>query len=167
MVHLKHTAKIGSILWIALAAGVFVVTADFPRGPGETGPAFYPRTIAALIAFFALVQLVRSLERDAVRSHEIDLGAAKRVAGAFLLVVLYVLLVPWLGFVLATVAFLAVTMRYSGVTSVLRLGGVSIGLTLLLYYTFVVFLRVPLPESPLVPIAPHLPSLLVGTGVVG
>ena len=168
MVHLKHTDKIGSILLIALAASVVVVTADFPRGPTETGPAFYPRTIAALISFFALVQLGRSLARESVRSHEIDLAAAKRVAGAFLLVVLYVLLLPWLGFVLSTVAFLAVSMRYSGVTSPLRLAGVSVGLTLLLYYTFVVFLRVPLPESPLLPVAPHLPSVLLGTaGVIG
>ncbi|RKD95171.1 tripartite tricarboxylate transporter TctB family protein [Halopiger aswanensis] len=160
MVDLRHTDKIGSGLFLALAAGIFVVTADFPQGIGETGPAYYPRVLAALLAGFALLQLGWSLKRDGVRSHEIDPAAAKRVVGAFLLVVCYVLLLPWFGFVLTTVGFLAVSMWYSGVRSPLRLAAVAVGLTVLLYYVFVVFLRVPLPESPLIPVARYLPSVV-------
>lgn len=159
-IELSHADKIGSVLLLALAAGVFVVTADFPRGPTETGPAFYPRMIAVLIAFFAFVQLGRSVRRDGVRSHEIERDTTVRVVGTVALVVAYVLLLPWVGFVAGTAAFLLVAMRYSGVRSYARMVPVSIGLTLVLYYAFAVFLRVPLPESPLYPVAESLPWLL-------
>lgn len=164
-VRIAHTDKIGSILLLALAAGIFVVTAEFPRGPAETGPAFYPRMIAVLIAFFALVQLARSFQSGDVRSHEIDRAVTIRVTIAALLVVAYVLLLPWLGFVTGTVAFLLVAMWYSGVRSYPRMVLVSVGLTVLLYYTFVVFLRVPLPVSPLYPVSEHLPGLVWGVPV--
>jgi hypothetical protein len=164
-VNLSHTDKIGSILLLAVAVGIFVVTADFPTGPAETGPAFYPRMIAVLIAFFALVQLGRSLRGEGVRSYELDRDVAIRVAAAFLLVVAYVLLLPWLGFVTGTVVFLIAAMRYSGVTSYGRMVLVSVGLTLVLYYTFVVFLRVPLPVSPIYPVSEYLPGLVWGVAV--
>lgn len=162
---LSHTDEIGSVLLLLLAAGVFVVTGDFPQGPGETGPAYYPRMIAVLIALFALLQLGRSLAKGRVRSHEISRAVAMRVTVPFVLVVAYVLLMPWLGFLASTTLFLVVAMRYSGVESLLRSGGVAIGFTLLLYYAFVVFLRIPLPESPLYPVARHLPGVVTGVGV--
>lgn len=159
---IKHTEKIGAGLLLLLSAGIFAVTADFPSGPGETGAAFFPRILAVLIGAFALLQLIRSGYRDKRREHDVSPDAVKRVSGAFLLVVGYALALPWVGFVTGTIAFLTVAMRYSGVESIPRMIGVSTGITLLLYYVFAVFLRVPLPESPLVPVARYLPSTTVG-----
>jgi len=161
-IEISHADEIGSVLLLGLAVGIFLVTADFPRGPAETGPAYYPRMIAVLIAFFALVQLGRSVRRDGFRSHTIEREVTTRVIGATLLIVAYVLLLPWLGFVTGTVLFLLVAMRYSGVESYSRMLLVSTGLTLLLYYTFAVLLRIPLPVSPIYPISRHLPSLVLG-----
>lgn len=159
-IELRRTDTIGAILWLALAAAVFVVSAGFPAGPDETTPAFYPRVIAGLIALFALAQLGRSLSADTTRSHEVTAGATKRVLGALVLVVAYVFLLPWLGFLVATAGFLVVGMRYSGARSPLRIGGVAVGLTLMLYYTFAVFLRIPLPENPFYSVAGLLPGLM-------
>lgn len=159
--NVQHTDTIGSILLLALSAVVFIVTADFPAGPGETGPDFYPRVIAILIAFFALVQLGHSLLEGEQLTHELSLEVTMRVVGAFALVVAYVWLLPRLGFVLGTVAFLVVAMAYSGVRSYVRMAFVSVGLTLGLYYVFVVFLRIPLPEGELYPVAELLPSVVI------
>lgn len=161
-IELRHTDKIGSVLWLLLAAGIFVVSADFPTGDGETGAAFYPRVIAVLIVVFALMQLARSLYDAEVHSHEIRAGPTKQVAGAALLVVVYVFLLPWLGFITATVAFMGVTMVYSGARSPMPIIGISIGMAVLLYYVFAVFLLIPLPESPFVPIESLLPGVLSG-----
>lgn len=165
---LKNTDKIGSILLLALSAAIFIVTADFPTGIGETGPDFYPRVIAVLIAFFAVVQLARSLLVGEQLTHEITLEVTAQVVGALALVVAYVLLLPYLGFIPGTIAFLIAAMVYSGVRSPLRLTVVSLGLTLFLYYTFVVFLRIPLPASEIYPIRDLLPTFtLVWTWGVG
>lgn len=160
---IRHTDIIGSALWLLLAGAVFVVSAGFPAGPSLTSPALYPRVIAGLIAFFALVQLGRTIYTDTQRSHELTAAATKQVVGAVLLVVAYVFLLPWLGFVTATVLFLVAGMLYSGARSPLWIGSIALGLTLLLYYIFAVFLRIPLPESPLLPVEQLLP-VLTGVG---
>lgn len=154
-----HTDKIASVLLLGLAAAVFVLSADFPAGIGETSPAFFPRVIAALIAVFALYQLGRSVVDGTVRAHEIDWHAAGRVAVVAVLVVVYVVAMPWLGFVLGTALFLLVTMRYSGVERYDHSIPLSIGIAVVLYYVFFAFLRVPLPRSEYVPIEELLPPL--------
>ncbi|SNZ12035.1 Tripartite tricarboxylate transporter TctB family protein [Natronoarchaeum philippinense] len=159
-VEIGHTDKISSVLLLALSAGVFVVSGDFPRGPGITGPAFFPRVISVLIAAFALAQLGKRLYVSRVRSYEITHEVAVQVFAVFGLVVAYVLALPWIGFVPATIAFLLAAMWYSGVGSLPRAVVVAVGVTLALYYTFIVFLRVPLPEGVFVPVRPFLPSVV-------
>lgn len=158
---LGHTDKIGSALLLALAAGVYVVSADFPAGPAQTGPAFFPRMIGVLIAAFALAQLGKRLYVGDVQSHEITRDVAIRVLAVLALVVAYVLALPWVGFVPGTVGFLLVAMWYSGVESVPRAVVVAVGASLALFYVFVVFLRVPLPDGVVVPVRQFLPGLLV------
>ncbi|MEM4781048.1 MAG: tripartite tricarboxylate transporter TctB family protein [Halalkalicoccus sp.] len=164
---LNRTDEIGSILWLLLAAAVFIVSGRLPAGTGETGPAFYPRIIALLIAVFALLQLGRSVYDDTTKAHVVHADQAKTVGIVSVFVIIYVLSLPWAGFVTATTLFLIVGMAYSGARSAVRIGGVAIGMSLLLYYLFAVLLRVPLPESPFVPVESLLPGLLhVGQGVV-
>lgn len=169
-VHVPHTDKLGSILWLLLAIGIFVVSADLPTGTGETGAAFYPRVIAALIALFACLQLGRSFYDEGYQVRDVSRQQAQRVVAVVALVAIYVLTLPWLGFVTGTVLFLVVGMLYSGARSPARIGVAALGLTLVLYYVFAVFLRIPLPESPFVPVEAALPGLIrVGLvpGVIG
>lgn len=164
---IRHTDTVGSILWLALAVGVFLVSEDLPVGRGETGPAFYPRVIAVLIGGFALLQLGRSIYESESTAHTIRSDRVTTVGAVAVLVAVYVLSLPWLGFVIATTAFLVVCMVFSGARSFLRISTSAIGVSLLLYYLFVVLLRVPLPESPFVPVRTILPGLIhVGHGVL-
>lgn len=163
----KHTDKVGSVLWLLLAAGIFVASGELPAGTGETGPEFYPRVIAVLIALFALLQLGRSLYEEGASAHTVTGQEVKTVGTVAVLVTLYVLSLPWLGFVTGTVVFLVVGMLYSGARSAPRIGGVAVLVSVVLYYMFAVFLRIPLPESPFVPVEGLLPGLLwAGHGVI-
>jgi hypothetical protein len=123
--------------------------------------------IAGLIALFALGQLVKAFRTDERRSYEITPSVVVTVAIAAGLVVGYVVLMPYLGFVIATILFLVVSMHFSGVEKARKSILVSLGITLLLHYVFVQFLRIPLPENPIVPIGRLLPSipLLVEVGL--
>lgn len=156
---LRHTDKIATALLLALSALVFVLTADFPSGPGVTTPAFYPRFVAAMIALFALVQLGQSLRRGTASTHAITWERTKPVVVMTGLVVAYVGLMPLLGFLIATVLFLLVAMHYSGVERYRTSVPVAVGVAIALHYVFVEFLRVPLPRNPFLPISRLLPSL--------
>lgn len=158
--HLRHTDEIASGLLVLLAAGIFAVTREFPAGPGQTTPAFFPRLIAALIAAFALAQFGRALYDDRTDGHEITRAETKTVVGALALVVAYVALMPLFGFLIGTVLFLVATMRFSGVERYGRSIPVALALAVVLQYVFGEFLRVPLPENPILPIARLLPSFV-------
>lgn len=158
---LSHTDKVASGLIFLLTAAIFYLTTDFPSGYGATGPAFFPRVIVGLMSVFALVQLVKAI-RSEPRTQELSRSTVKTVAVAAALVVGYLLVMPYLGFLVGTVVFLLVSMHFSGVDGFRTSLPVSIGVAIALYYIFVQFLRVPLPESSILPISRLLPGLLVG-----
>ncbi|WP_336037207.1 tripartite tricarboxylate transporter TctB family protein [Halobacterium yunchengense] len=165
-IRISHTDKIASGLVFLLAAAVFFVSEDFPGGYGATGPALFPRVIVGLMAGFALVQVARRVKRGDPKTHEVSLSAVKTVAVVAAMVVGYILLMPYLGFLVGTVAFLVVAMYYSGISELRRTVPISFGVTLALFYLFGEFLHVPLPESAILPVSRLLPSML-SVGVVG
>lgn len=162
---LSHTDKVASGLIFVLTAVVFYLTTDFPAGYGATGPAFFPRVIVGLMSVFALAQLVKAIRNGEPRTAEISRSTVETVAIAAALVVGYVLTMPYFGFLAGTVVFLLVSMHFSGVEGFRTSLPVSIGVAIVLYYIFVRFLRVPLPESSVLPISRLLPGLLTGVGV--
>jgi hypothetical protein len=157
---IRHTDKVAAVLLVGLAVGVFLASRDFPSGFGDSpGAAFFPRLIASVLALLAGVLFVRSAASSDARSYDVSATDAGRFAIPVGLLVAYVALMPIVGFVLDTVAFLVVTMRYSGVESYLRSGTLAVGLGLALYYVFGEFLHVPFPEGSVVSVARWLPSL--------
>ncbi len=162
---ISHTDKVASGLVFVLTAATFYLTRDFPAGYGATGPAFFPRVIVGLMSVFALAQLVSAIRKDEPRTQEVTSSTVKTVAIAAALVVGYVLTMPYFGFLAGTVVFLLVSMHYSGVDDFQTSIPVSMGVAIALYYIFVKFLRVPLPESAILPISRLLPGLLTGVGL--
>lgn len=157
---IRHTDKVAAVLLVGLSVGVFVASRDFPSGFGDSpGAAFFPRLIASTIALLAGVLFVRSVASGDTRTYDVSTTDARRFAVPIALLVAYVALLPIFGFVLDTVAFLVVMMRYSGVESYLRSGALAVGLGLALYYVFGEFLHIPFPEGSAVSVARWLPSL--------
>jgi len=137
---------IAAVLLMALAGGVVYVARSFPASQGTLGPAFFPNLMAGVLAAFSAAMLIQAL-----------LGGAREPAptrpGRPLLLVLvcmglYVFLLPVLGFLVTTPAFLAATglvladsirrwWKAVTVTAILTTGA--------LYILFVHLLNVPLP----------------------
>ncbi|EMA54425.1 tripartite tricarboxylate transporter TctB family protein [Halococcus salifodinae] len=159
---ISHIDKVASGLIFLLTAIIFYLTMDFPSGYGATGPAFFPRVIVGLMSVFALAQFVNVIRKDEPRTQEISWSAVKTVGIAATLIVGYLLTMPYLGFLTGTVGFLLVSMHFSGVEEFRTSLPVSIGVAIALYYVFVQFLRVPLPESAMLPVSRVLPGLFVG-----
>lgn len=167
-IEIRHTDKVAAVLLVALSAGVFVVSRDFPSGFGGTpGAAFFPRVVAGAIAALAVVQFAQSVASPEARSHTVSTGDVVRFAVPVGLLAAYVALMPLVGFVVGTVAFLVGLMRYSGVEAYRTSVPLSAGIAVVLHYVFREFLRVPLPEGSVVAVADILPSLPLFAGVLG
>ncbi|WP_132058862.1 tripartite tricarboxylate transporter TctB family protein [Halorussus amylolyticus] len=164
-IEIRHTDKVGAALLVALAAGVFVASRDFPSGfGGSPGAAFFPRVVAATIGTLAVVLFVRSVASRDPRTHRISTDDAVRFAVPVALLAAYVAAMSVLGFVLATVAFLVGLMRYSGVERYARSIPLALGVAIALHYVFREFLHVPLPSGS-VPVSELLPALPLLVGV--
>ncbi len=79
----------------------------------------------------------------------------------FILLLLYLGLMPILGFLVGTIAFLPIILYYSGIRSKITIISISICLPVALFYIFSRFFLVRLPEG-IIPFSRLLPTLPLG-----
>ena len=147
---ITRTDEVSSVLFVAFAVSVYLVSNNFPSGVGGTpGPALFPRFIAGGIALLAAIQFVDavvsrdSTEKSVTRDDLIRFGIP--VA----LLVGYALVLPLAGFLLTTVSFLVAVMYYSGADDLRVTVPLAFAISVVLQNVFVGFLHVPLPGGPL------------------
>lgn len=111
------------------------------------GPTFFPRVLATILALLAAVLIVRALSG---RSDPTPLPPvrAARLFAVVALTLVWALLLPRAGFLIATPPLLGAVMWTLGLRHWRGLIGVSLGMTLVLYLMFVRALRVLLPMGP-------------------
>jgi len=147
-----------SICVIAAAAVAFTMTLSFPPElaiEGGVGPAFFPQTVAVLLALLGLLLLAGSARRLAGKTGKkgtADTRPMKAVATAFLLIVGYAAALHVVGFPIGTLAFLVATISfYLSPIGWKRVLGFSVpvaaAITAASYGLFGVALRIPLPTG--------------------
>lgn len=135
---------------IVLAAALVLASRglDDVAREGTLGPGFWPRLVLAGLALACAGKLGsewRGRARDdAAAPPTISRG---RLAAAIALVLLYVLAAPAIGFALASVAFIAAFMALAGAHSPLVIAANALGGTVVLLYTFVKLVYLPLPKG--------------------
>lgn len=136
---------------------LFVQSLSLPHLPiVPVGPGFYPRIVLAFMALVSAALVVqdwlanRRLEAD----EEAGSGDARDyrlVAIAFAVVTAYIALLPYLGFRIATVIFVAVFQlaleRPTTPGQWLRVVLVAVGTAAICYYVFEAYLSVLLPRG--------------------
>lgn len=145
----------GPLLGIALAIALFVQTRGFDRfaRSGQLGPGFWPRVVLVGLAVACAAKLVESWRttragaRSGAEAGELGEISRARLATGITLLVLYVALTPWIGFPLATGAFIGAFMRLSGARSGLTLAASAIIGTVTLLYGVVKLVYLPLPKG--------------------
>ena len=124
------TADIGaSVILLILCAFGYIESGNFTEQA-----AFLPRITFGLIAFLAVLQLIKVFVKtnDKFVSFEWN-----RVITILLLTVGYVVLIPILGYWISTVLFIAATMYGFGVKNKIALAAVSLGFAAFVYLVFV------------------------------
>jgi hypothetical protein len=118
-----------------------------PDGP-QGG--YFPFYVGLLICISSVVNLLGAVrKRAADRDRAFATWAQLRLVSEVLIPSLvYVVVIPWLGIYVATAAFILWFMRRVGKYSLLRIAPIAVGVPVLVFITFELWFRVPLPKGP-------------------
>lgn len=142
-----------SVAFILFSLVVIYAASSFPS-EGLIGPGFFPILTSIGIILFAVVDILSGKKTELTLTN-LDFGPPVVV---LILLVVYILLMPVLGFLVDSMILLPVLLYYSNVRSKSVIVGLSVGLPILLFYVFVRIFFVRLPEG-IVPISRLLPQL--------
>lgn len=156
---MKINDAISGALLLALSIAILVAIQSFPKIPGQNiGPGAFPGLLAILLAFSALLLIIRGLKERGAEPW-IELGAwlkSPRHLRNFIVTVccllFYIALSGKLGFILCGIAVLCAMMWTVGTRPRIFIP-VAICATLLVHTIFYKGLRVPLPWGVLSPLA--------------
>lgn len=139
---------IAAILLVIMSA-VFVTSRGFPKSSsGGPGAGFFPQLVSASIIVLCIALVVKRnvIERDE-RTVDVPLEKLKRFGVPAVLLLGYLVSLPYAGFLLASIVFCVGIMRYSGVAMYRKSVPVSVVVVGLLQYVFGSFLGVYLPSG--------------------
>jgi len=143
----KYIEIITSIFFIALAALLYgsadSVSVSVSKASTDSTSA-YVNFLAILLGLSALVQLILSAISN---SSVIEFTKSpKRFLSLIVSLAVYVFAMEYIGFIIATLIFLPITMRLMGYNKFIRSLIVSVGVTLFVYLLFEVGFEILLPE---------------------
>jgi hypothetical protein len=106
--HLGRDGIAGLVL-LGLSLVLLAASINLPQLPlVPIGPGFYPRIVLSILAGASIVLIVQDVVRARAAGPTgtaVGMAVPVRVAAAFAIVGAYALLMPWLGFRIATVLF--------------------------------------------------------------
>jgi putative tricarboxylic transport membrane protein len=137
---------------LVLALGLLAATRgldDLAR-EGQLGAGFWPRMVLGGLAVVCVVRVItasRGSPADRIVSGSATPMARGPLALAIGLILLYVIVVPLIGFPLATGGFIATFMIAAGARQATRVIVASVGGTIGLLYLFIKVVYLPLPKG--------------------
>ena len=138
MVKMKHADIIGSILLLAFCAAAWAGTKDFTESA-----ALLPRITIGLIALLSVVQLIRVMMRPSEKTVSFKM---RKILTLLALTFAYAILMPIIGFYVATILYIGGSMYIYGVRKKAVLLGVPVGFCIFAALCFVKFLSLRLPK---------------------
>ncbi|MBT3274248.1 MAG: tripartite tricarboxylate transporter TctB family protein [Spirochaetales bacterium] len=144
----KYAGRILIPLFLLEAAiAFFLLALSFPRR-GEVGPAVVPILWLVAIAALSVILLVRGLlgrEEDDPAWGRVDV-----VLIFFAMTIVYLILMQFIGYILATFLFIFASMYYLSYRKWLTVSLIAIGWIGFSYFAFFRLLYVPLPRGSLI-----------------
>ena len=142
----------GGLAVLGASFALFSLTFELKPNPlVPIGPGFYPRAVLALTALFAAALVVLDLLRAKAERSPGPAANYAAVALHFAVFGLYVAALPWIGFRIATFAYVAATNalmdRPQAARGWLRVALVALATVLVTYFAFERYLLVLLPRG--------------------
>ena len=142
-----------SVLWIKLA-----VNLPFPAfaRAAKMGPGHYPIAVAVLLGILAVILFWQTFRSETHtgrakddEKQDRDTHGWRHLMIGFAFFLAYVILVQFIGFVLASIVFVFCFVRLIGKFNYWLSGLLALGIPALLWTVFDYLLTVPLPKGPL------------------
>jgi hypothetical protein len=138
---------------LAVSAVYYLMAAAIPASllDDAIGPQGLPQTYAVLLAGLSLLLIVRSLARRTVAStaSTAPRSAPGRVlwrgAGMLMIGIVYLVVVPWLGYLLSLAGLIVATTHYQGGALNRQVAVVAASGAVFFWLLFVLLLRIPQP----------------------
>lgn len=147
-----RTKNIAAALgFLAFGALYAYLTSQLPLRLGNVpGPSFFPWVLTVCFLGLSAVLLVQGLMVPAGQPSrpKSERLVTRRVTAALLLMAVYLGMLPYLGFLLATVLLFGALMWAAGENRLLHIAGWSAAMTALLYAMFRYAFQVPFPAAP-------------------
>jgi hypothetical protein len=140
---------------LVLSVGYYLMAATIPSSQlaDAIGPQGLPKAYAILLAGFSLILIGRSLARRRGGGTKTAAGERAprsplwRVAGMLAIGVVYILVAPWLGYVLSIAGLLFATTYYQGGTVNRQVAIVAVSGAVFFWFLFVVLMGIPQPPG--------------------
>ncbi len=138
---LKKADNIVAIIFIVISALMIYEARTFPKRASFAGG--YVIFLALLLIIFSVLILI-SKEK---KTEKLEIKKFSKFLFLVISTGLYIFLIPYVGFFTVSFVYMIAVMRYLGVKSVLPLV-LSPLITLgFIYYIFVIFLTIPIPQG--------------------
>lgn len=134
-----------SIFLIFLAVSLYMDTADFSASSIVT-TGIYIKFLAIFLCICSIIELFKSFFISKEDSFKISKNPKNFIILTVLLV-FYVWIMGYIGFIVSTLVFLPFTIFLMGYKKVLNLIACSVGITVFVYFLFVKVFEIPLPEN--------------------
>jgi hypothetical protein len=141
---------------LALSAAYYWMAAAIPESQlaDAIGPQGLPKTYAVLLGGLSLILIVRSLRRARTDNRNappspfpLPPAVSPRAAGMILIGVVYILVAPWLGYLLSIAALILATTYYQGGAVNRQVAVVALSGGIFFWLLFVVMMRIQQPPG--------------------
>jgi hypothetical protein len=140
---------------LALSAAYYWMAAAIPESQlaDAIGPQGLPKTYAVLLGGLSLILIVRSLRRARTDDRNAPPSpfplppALWRVAGMLAIGIVYILVAPWLGYLLSIAALILATTYYQGGAINRQVAVVALSGGIFFWLLFVVMMRIQQPPG--------------------
>ena len=138
------------VVCLALAAGYYAMAAAIPESAlsDTVGAQGLPKTYAIVLAVLSSILIIRSIAgAGAETARATHRTPVLRVAGMLVIGILYLIVVPWIGYILALTGLIAATTYYQGGGLNARVAVVALSGALFFWVLFVAVLGIAHPPG--------------------
>lgn len=145
----KKADIIASLLGLALCIYIWISSEDFPQDVVmHIGPDFFPRILATMLGVACLLLLLQALRRKVEEAAETlspkDPGIRRGLV-VLAMTLLYIAVMDFIGFIIATVVFMMAMMYVLKLRNYLKMFCVSLAISIVVNFAFGGVLDIQLP----------------------